>query len=74
MTLDDALQTDAVDVLLRLEDSGFDLDVVAGRLRVKPAARLSQRQREAIATDRDALIVLVRHCLALAAAPRHEAA
>jgi hypothetical protein len=66
VTVEDALLTEAVDVLLRLEDSGFDLDLVGVRLLVKPAGRLSATQRSAIARHREALIVLVRHCLAVA--------
>lgn len=67
MTFDDALQTDAVGLLLQLEDAGFDLKVAGGRLRLHPLARLSAAQRAAIAAHREALIALVDRCCVLAA-------
>jgi hypothetical protein len=70
MTLDDALQSPAVDLLLRLEDGGFDIRVSGERLQVKPSASLGPDQRTAIARHREALIVLVGYCQTLSSHDR----
>ena len=51
-----------VALLCALEDLGCDLAVVAGRLRVWPASRLTETLRAAIREHRAALIVLVQSC------------
>ena len=43
--------------LLKMRGAGFSVQVVAGRLRVAPADRLTAVQRQWIAANRDALIV-----------------
>ena len=42
--------------LLKMRGAGFSVQVVAGRLRVSPADRLTAVQRQWIAANRDALI------------------
>ena len=49
-------------VLWALEDEEFDLDVVDGHLRVRPAHELTESHRAAIRRHRDDLIVLVQGC------------
>ncbi len=51
-----------VALLCALEDEGFDLEVVDGRVRVSPARRLTASHRAAIKKHRDDLIVLVQSC------------
>jgi hypothetical protein len=43
--------------LLKMRGAGFSVHVVAGRLRVAPADRLTAVQRQWIAANRDALVV-----------------
>ena len=43
--------------LLKMRGAGFSVQVVAGRLRVSPADRLTAVQRQWIAANRDALVV-----------------
>lgn len=61
MTAPDALNSDALPLLLRLEEKGFDLAVTPdGRLCVKPPGLLTATQRQEMCTHRAALVVLVR--------------
>ena len=52
----------AVAVLCALEEDGFDLEAVNGRLRVSPAHQLTARHRAAIRRYREPLVVLVLSC------------
>jgi hypothetical protein len=49
--------TPVTTALLKMRGAGFSVQVVAGRLRVSPADRLTAVQRQWIAANRDALIV-----------------
>lgn len=62
MTFADACQTPALDLLLRLEDRGFDIVADGERLRLKPFGNLTAAERDAIAAHKEPLLVLVRHC------------
>ncbi len=61
MTAEEALDSPALSLLLRLEDQGFDVAIKTnGQLRVKPAGRLTATQRQEMRSHRAALVVLVR--------------
>ena len=45
------------DALLKMRGAGFDVQAVAGRLRVSPADRLSATQRQWIAANKAALLL-----------------
>ena len=58
----DVLDSPAVTILRGLKDASLDLMVVAGRLRVSPAERLTAEHEQLIRQHRDALVTLVRIC------------
>ena len=62
MTFEQAIDSSALELLLRLEDQGFDFQVAGDRLRVRPQAALTMEQRTALQANRDGLVALVRHC------------
>lgn len=65
MPVADALACEpALTLLLTLENDGYYLQIRPdGRLVIRPASRLAPQQRAMITAHREALGVLVRHCL-----------
>jgi hypothetical protein len=52
----------ALELVLRLEAGGFELQLVGDRLRVHPVARLAADDVQRVKERRDELVLLVQYC------------
>ena len=64
--LEGALQSPALDLLLRLEREDYAIDLHGGRVTIEPATRLTAAEHGEIQTQQRLLVLLVRYCLELA--------